>query len=138
VGKKIAAVRGFAATLGLGNVRAEVGRAEALARDPEHRQAYDGVVSRAVAHLGGVAELSRGFIRPGGTVAAVKGPRHGSEIEEAAAGIARLRLSAPQARRVLAGPRETWIVTMRANGPCPAAIPRRTGVPRAQPLGGTP
>jgi 16S rRNA (guanine527-N7)-methyltransferase len=138
VGKKVAAVQAFAAALELGNVRAVAARAETLARDPAHREAFDGVVSRAVAHLVVVAELSRGFVRPGGVVAAIKGPRQRLEREEAVAGIAQMRLSPPQARRVAAGVRETWIVTMRATGPCPPGIPRRPGVPRAQPLGGAP
>ena len=49
VGKKVAAVRAFASDLALSNVTAVRARAEALAHDADHRAAYDGVTSRAVA-----------------------------------------------------------------------------------------
>jgi len=134
--KKVAAVAMFAAALELENVRAVHGRAEELAWSPQHRGVHDGVVSRAVAALSVLLELSRGFLHDGGTLAALKGAR--LEEEMAAAETARLSLAlGPFHRRQLStGDRPTAVVTMCAQGPPPRRYPRRTGVPAATPLGG--
>jgi 16S rRNA (guanine527-N7)-methyltransferase len=135
VAKKTRAVAEFAATLDLGNVTVVTGRAERVAHDPAHRGRYQGVTSRALADLVVAAELSRGFVDTGGVVAAVKGPRWSEELERARAGLTRLRLRYEQSAEVGGAARPTWLVTMRATGPCPREIPRRDGIPRAQPLG---
>lgn len=133
--KKVELVRGFARTLGLHNVRALAGRAEVLARREALRGCYDGVVSRALARLVVAAELSRGFVRPGATVAAVKGPRWREELDQARPVLADLRLRYVSTTPLPTAARATCLVTMRADGPPPAAFPRRDGVPRSQPLG---
>lgn len=134
--KKIRAVETFRDDLGLTNVETVHGRAEALAREPSFREAFNGVVSRAVARLVVVAELSRGFVRSGGVVAAVKGPQWEEELAEARRGLAELRLADIHSERVPDTARATWLVTMRANGPAPRRFPRRDGVPLTRPLGG--
>jgi 16S rRNA (guanine527-N7)-methyltransferase len=135
VAKKTRAVLDFASVLGLANVTVVTGRAERVARDVAHRGRYQGVISRALADLVVAAELSRGFVDTGGVVAAVKGPRWPEELDRARPGLARLRLRYEQSLEVVGAARPTWLVTMRATGPCPREIPRREGVPRAQPLG---
>lgn len=134
--KKVEAVSAFAEALGLDNVVVIHGRAEELAWDPHHRGLHDGVVSRAVAPLPALLELSRGFLRDGGTLAAIKGP--GVEDEMARAETARRTLALGPFHRhpISAGDRATAVVTMRAQGPPPSRFPRRTGVPAATPLGG--
>lgn len=133
--KKVAAVQGFADELGLENVTTLAGRAEQLARDPDRRGRYDGVVSRALARLVVACELSRGFVRPGGVIAAVKGPRWREELAEATPALPELRLSAVATAAVPGAVRASVLVTMRADGPVPAAYPRRDGLPAAAPLG---
>lgn len=134
--KKVRAVEGFRDELGLTNVEVAQGRAENLARLPTFRESFDGVVSRAVARLVVVAELSRGFLRPGGVAAAVKGPRWEEELEEARRGLAELRFTDIHSETVPYAVRPTWLVTMRADGPAPRRFPRRDGIPLARPLGG--
>ncbi len=90
--KKIAAVRSFAAELGLTNVTPMQGRAETLARDPEHRGQYDGVVARAVAPLVTLTELARGFLAQDGLLVAIKGPAWQEELDAAARALTLLRL----------------------------------------------
>lgn len=132
--KKIAAVAAFAEALDLGNVTPLVGRAEALAHDAHHREGYDGVVSRAVAPLATLAELCRGFVKPGGLIVAVKGPAWRQEFDEAAGAMGALRMDHVHTAQLPDAARETWVVTMRAVGPVPANFPRRNGVPRQDPL----
>lgn len=134
--KKVRAVEGFGDDLGLSNVEVAHGRAETLARLPTFRESFDGVVSRAVARLVVVAELSRGFLRPGGIAAAVKGPRWNEELEEARRGLDELHFTDIHSEAVRDTVRPTWLVTMRADGPAPRRFPRRDGIPLARPLGG--
>lgn len=133
--KKVVAVAGIAAELGLTNVRTVAGRAESHGQSAAHRQRYDGVVSRAVARLDVLAEYCRGFVRPGGLIAAIKGPAWEQEMAGSAHALHLLSLTDIHSAAVLAAHRPTWLVTMRANGPAPAAYPRPEGVPRRSPLG---
>lgn len=133
--KKMAAVHAFASALELRNVELVTGRAEDAARDPALRGRMDGVVARAVAPLAVLAELARGFLRPGGQLVAVKGPAWAEEVAAAEAALRELRLDEPEVRHVTSAARPTWVVTMRASGPPPAAYPRRVGVPRQSPIG---
>lgn len=132
--KKAAAVAEFIAALELHNARVVAGRAETLGRAPEHRGAYGGVVARAVAPLNVLAELARGFLMDGGLLLAMKGPQWQDEVEAAANALRVLRLDVVQSQRLPLPDRESWVVTMRAQGPPPPAYPRRDGVPTQQPL----
>lgn len=133
--KKVEAVDSFVADLGLANVETRIARAEDCAREPELRGRLHGVVARAVAPLLIVAELARGFVRPGGLLAAVKGPAWQEEVTAATPALAQLRWSSSSAVHIASAVRPTWLVSMRAQGPPPAAYPRRVGVPRQDPLG---
>ena len=134
--KKLAAVQEFVERVGLTNVTLLPGRAELLARRADLRGHLDGVVARAVGSLVVVAELARGFLRDGGTLAAVKGPNWQAEEPAALRARGTLRLSRPQATVLTSAERPTVVVTMRAEGSPPRKIPRGDGLPRAQPLGG--
>lgn len=133
--KKVESVRAFAAANDLDNVTVTHGRAETVARDPDLRGRLDGVVARAVGPLVVVAELARGFLRPGGTLVAVKGPRWQDEEPAFLRARAPLALGRPQAHVLASAERPTVLVSIRAAGPPPAPVPRRDGLPRAQPLG---
>ena len=64
--KKVTFLRHIVRTLGLVHVRVLHGRAEALARDPEHLGVYHVALARAVAPLPEQARLVRPFLAPGG------------------------------------------------------------------------
>jgi 16S rRNA (guanine527-N7)-methyltransferase len=134
--KKVEAVQGFAAELDLENVEVVHGRAEKLAHEERFREAFDGAISRAVGALPVVMELCRGFVRPGGWLAAVRGRTSPEELEEARAAARMLRLTGIHSARVASEVRATEVVTMRADGPAPPQFPRRDGIPRSKPLGG--
>lgn len=136
VQKKVAAVEDFVGTLGLSNVRVVAGRAETLARDVAYREAFDGVVSRAVAALPVLLELCRGFVGTGGSIIAVKGARWEEELAASSAALRELRLRFAHSSAITSNDRTSWAVTMTALGPTPAAYPRRVGRPRSLPLGG--
>lgn len=135
--KKVVAVEGFATELGLRNVTAVAERAEVLAWQPAHRERYDGAVSRALARMDVVAELSRGFVRPQGSIAAVKGPRAREELPVLERVRTLLGVDEIHCTPLPDAPRSTWLVTMRATGSAPPTYPRRNGVPSSSPLGDT-
>ncbi len=135
-GKKVQMVRSFIDTLGISNAHALHGRAELLGLEAAYSGTYDGVVSRAVARLSVVLELSRPFLRDDGLLAVIKGPRIDQEIAEAERVRRLLRLGAIH-RQVVAGTeRPTTLVTMRAQGPPPRRRPRRPGISAEAPRGG--
>lgn len=136
-GKKTDAVREFAAGLALDNVVVINGRAEELGHDPQFRQGFDGAISRAVAPLPTLLELLAGFVRPSGSVVAAKGPRWEEELADARPALSQLGLVEAEVVPIATAPRPTWLVMMRRRGDLSKRFPRRAGVPRAQPIGGT-
>jgi 16S rRNA (guanine527-N7)-methyltransferase len=134
--KKVEEVDRFIAELGLQNATTRWGRAEDLARRDGERGVYDGIVSRAVGPLPIVMELSRGFLREGGYLVAIKGPAVAEEMRAARAAAKPLHFQAITSRPVPDPERSTVLVTMRAHGAPPARFPRRVGEPAATPLGG--
>ena len=87
--KKIRYVQNTADALGL-SVTAISGRAEDLAKDPQYRDAFDCVISRAVARLNVLDELCLPFVKIGGSFIAMKGAAGQEEIAEAKNGIVKL------------------------------------------------
>ncbi len=87
--KKIKYVQNTADHFGL-NVQAISGRAEDLTKMAEHRDAYDIVVSRAVARLNVLDELCMPFIKVDGKFIAMKGAAGQEELDEAMNGIRKL------------------------------------------------
>ncbi|MGH8907993.1 MAG: 16S rRNA (guanine(527)-N(7))-methyltransferase RsmG [Egibacteraceae bacterium] len=131
--KKAEAVRCFASTLGLENVQVLHGRAEELAHQQGMRGQFNGAVTRAVGPLPVVMELSRGFVASGGTIAAVRGRRHATEVEASHRAAHLLHIRDIQTVQVQSTAREAWLVTMHADGPTPSQYPRKTGF-RTKPL----
>jgi 16S rRNA (guanine527-N7)-methyltransferase len=78
--KKIAACKDMIAELGLTGILAVCARAEELAREKEHAHVYDAIVSRAVAPLDELASWSKGLLKSGGMLFALKGGDTSEEI----------------------------------------------------------
>lgn len=80
-GKKLKVVERLALDLRLNNVTILNARAEEASRDKKYRDAFDCVVSRAVASLPILAELCLPFVKLNGVFIAVKGPGWHDEYE---------------------------------------------------------
>jgi 16S rRNA (guanine(527)-N(7))-methyltransferase GidB len=76
--------------LSLNNVKAIHGRAEELARKKEYREFFDIAISRAVANMTVLCELSIPFVKLNGYFVAMKGPSVDEELNEAKNAIATL------------------------------------------------
>jgi 16S rRNA (guanine527-N7)-methyltransferase len=122
--------------LGLKNIRLVHGRAEDLARASEFRNSFDLVLSRAVARLRVLLELTVPFCRPGGLVVAYKGSVAAEEVVEA-----KRALEVLHTRVVDVHPVELplgyglhHLVSVTPVTNTAKAYPRKAGTPQKQPL----
>ncbi len=79
-------------SLGLNNVKALHGRAEETAKEVGFREAYDVVVSRAVARLNVLMELTSPFVKVGGKCVYMKADKTEEEIKETNKAVVELAL----------------------------------------------
>ena len=136
--RKAEVIARLAAAAGLSNARAVPERAEDWAA-AEGAEAYDVVTARAVASLAVLAEYAAPLLRDGGSLVAWKGAR--DEVEELAGRVAaaELGLAADEPLRVEPFPaaRERHLHVYRKVEATPARFPRRAGMARKRPLGGS-
>lgn len=134
--KRISFLKHLAEQLELENVNCVHGRAEDIARLPEHRDQYDLATARAVARLNVLNEFCLPFVRQGGLFAAMKGAKSEEEVTEAGASfrllkakvIAQHELKLPQEQS------ERHIVLAEKLERTPRAYPRKAGTPLKQPI----
>lgn len=135
-GKKANFLRDSAKALPLPNVNVVHARAETAGRDKPLRQQFDAAVCRAVGPMRELLEYCLPFVKVGGLLVAMKGPKAKQELEEA--GDALHLLGAGQLDVVSAYPEgvgiDTVLVVIRKERPTPSLYPRLPGTPRHTPL----
>jgi len=133
--KKTAFLQHLVTVLNLNEVEVIAGRAEALAHDPRHREAYDVAVARAVAELPVLAEYCLPFCRVGGLFIAQKKAGIEEEIKSAEGAITTLGGVLQGVIPVtLPGVDPRQIIVVKKVQPTPPHYPRRVGVPARRPL----
>ena len=135
VARKTAFLSHLCSVLGLEDVEVYTGRAEELART-SLREAFDGVVSRGLAPMNVLAELTLPFCRVGGITVAMKQEGVAEEVAGAQAAIAQLGGQLQEIVRVQLeelGERRTLVVVKKV-APTPEKYPRRPGIPAKRPL----
>ncbi|MCJ7764048.1 MAG: 16S rRNA (guanine(527)-N(7))-methyltransferase RsmG [Dehalococcoidales bacterium] len=134
--KKAAFLRHLAEKLGFDDVYIVVGRAEDIARQSQYRECFDVVLSRAVAQLPVLAELTLPFCAVGGRLISQKKGDINAEIDKAIKAIEIMGGIQPLVKRVeldeLADERYLLIVDKIA--PTPDKYPRRPGIPAKRPI----
>jgi 16S rRNA (guanine527-N7)-methyltransferase len=135
-GKKVTFLDHVVARLGLRRVVAIKARAEELARDPGHREAYDLALVRAVADLPVVAEYALPFLKVGGWLVAQKGETGAAEAWAAGRAITLLggELCRVQPVELPGLPEDRSLVVIEKVSPTPEKYPRRPGLPAKRPL----
>ena len=134
--KKAAFLEHVTGELRLDNIDVLNGRAETLARDAGLRERFDVVVSRAVARLPTLSELTLPFCRVGGMVIAQKARGAEPEIEDAGDAMECLGGSLRDVARVTvpeSGVRRL-LVTIDKLSSTSDRYPRRPGIPSKRPL----
>ena len=137
VGKKTSFLNHLVAKLGLSGVEVLTARAEDLAREEQHREIYDLVLSRAVAELPTLVELTLPFCRIGGIfVAQKKGLIIEEEIKRAQKAIELLggRLREVKEIKVNGLLEEQLLIIIEKIAPTVSHYPRRAGIPTKRPL----
>ncbi len=122
--------------LKLDNVEIVVGRAEEVAHLSQYREEFDAVLSRAVASLPTLVELTLPFCNVGGKLIAHKKGVIVPEINQADRAITTLGGNLRDVKEV--GLEEftdqRWLVLIDKISPTPDKYPRRPGVPKKQPI----
>ena len=135
--KKIRYVQSTAEKLRL-QVTAISGRAEELAKNPEHRDSYDCVISRAVARLNILNELCLPYVKVGGRLIALKGAAGEAEYLEAKNGIFKMggELESLISYKLYMNEEEEqrYSVIIQKNSPTPKEYPRTFGNIKKKPL----
>ena len=134
--KKAAFLQHLRRKLGLDDVEIIVGRAEDIAHKAQYREKFDIVLSRAVASLPTLAELTLPFCAIGGSFVAQKKGTIDLEISQAAKAIGLLGGKLREAKRVDLEEftDERWLITIDKVLPTPQPYPRRPGIPAKRPI----
>ncbi|MGO4539128.1 16S rRNA (guanine(527)-N(7))-methyltransferase RsmG [Paenibacillus sp. 2TAB19] len=122
--------------LGVSDVSCVHGRAEDIAKLPEHRDSYDLVTARAVARLNVLNEFCLPFVRKNGLFAAMKGSQSEEEVREASFSLRELKAKI-KVQHQLQLPNEQserHIVIIEKLDATPRKYPRKAGTPLKQPL----
>ena len=135
-GKRVRFLEHVIDTLPLPDLEARHGRAEELARLPELREQFDLVVSRAVAPMSVLAELTLPFCRPGGYVAVHKTSSAADEIEKAGHAIDTLGGEVRDTFKIDLDDSDSGrlLLVVAKTRTTPEAYPRRPGIPSKRPL----
>ncbi len=135
-GKKVTFLKHIIETLELENVEILNSRAEDAGQMPEHREHYDLVLARAVAHLCTLVEYCLPLCRIGGRVVAQKGEDAEQEAAQAGATMALLGGDLIEVKPVVLPdlPGSRYLVVVDKVGKTPESYPRRAGMPSKKPL----
>lgn len=110
-------------------------RAEELGQNSEHREQFDYVLSKAVAEMAVLAELSLPFLKIGGKAIFYKGPRGKKEAHKAKKAIELCGGEIIEAwDYFLDTGEERSLYLLRKTGETPLQYPRRVGKPGKKPL----
>jgi 16S rRNA (guanine527-N7)-methyltransferase len=135
VGKKAVFIEEAAAALGLANVEVVAGRAEEWAAGSG---TCDVVTARALASLDLLLEYASPLLREEGLLVAWKGRRSADEEEAGRVAAEILGMQVPEPMSVgVPGGAERHLYLSRKLRPTPAGYPRRAGMARKRPLGGS-
>ena len=134
--KKTAFLHHIIHKLELENVEVLNSRAEEAAHLPPYREQFSLVLSRAVALLPALVELTLPFCQIGGRFVAQKKGELDQEIDEAEKAIATLGGKLDQVKKIELGEFDDvrYLVIIDKIYPTPGKYPRRPGLPRRRPI----
>ncbi|HUV75953.1 MAG TPA: 16S rRNA (guanine(527)-N(7))-methyltransferase RsmG [Dehalococcoidales bacterium] len=134
--KKAAFLHHIKDKLGLDDVEIVVGRAEEVAHETKYREQFELVLSRAVADLPALVELTLPFCAIGGSFIAQKKGAVDLEVSQAARAISILGGNLRELKKIDLAEftDERWLVVVEKIGLTPEKYPRRPGIPAKRPL----
>lgn len=132
--KRIKFLDEVVAELGLQKVTMIHARAEELARNKEHRENYDLVVSRAVANLSTLGEYCIPFVKMGGNFISYKSGEIDEEVNAASKAIKILGGQIKDVYKFDLSDQKRSFVTIEKIKTTPKTYPRKAGTPSKEPL----
>ena len=122
--------------LELDNVEIVIGRAEEVAHLAQYREKFDVVLSRGVAPLPTLVELTLPFSTIGGSFIAQKKGSINPEISQADRAIGLLGGKLQEVKRIDLEEftDQRWLIVIAKVSPTPKLYPRRPGIPSKRPL----
>lgn len=122
--------------IGLNNVELEHGRAEDFAKVKENRESFDIAISRAVAPMNVLVEYLLPFVKVGGKVICMKGPKGVEELNQINKGIEILGGKIEKIEEIKIGKEdlERKIIIINKIKNTPSKYPRKAGMPAKEPL----
>lgn len=132
VNKKVNFMNEVIEILGLSNARAIHTRAEDFAK--ENREAFDVVVSRAVANMSTLSELCLPFVKVSGLFIALKGPKADEEVKAAANALEILGGEVIKMEGLDLDGNERVNVIVKKVRSCKKTYPRGQNLPKRKPL----
>ncbi len=132
--KRIKFLDEVVAELGLEKVTTVHARAEELARNKEHRESYDLVVSRAVANLSTLGEYCIPFVKMGGNFISYKSAEVDEEVNAAGKAIKILGGEIKDVYKFDLSDQKRSFVTIEKIKTTPKTYPRKAGTPSKEPL----
>jgi len=136
IAKKAVFLHHLKSKLGLDNVDIVIGRAEEIAHQAQYRESFDIALSRGVAPLATLVELTLPFCLIGGSFIAQKKGAIDQEINQAGNAINLLGGRLREVKRVNLEEftDERKLVIIDKVSPTPELYPRRSGMPAKRPL----
>jgi 16S rRNA (guanine527-N7)-methyltransferase len=134
--KRIHFLQHLLGELGISDVSCIHGRAEDVARLPQHRDRYDLVTARAVARLVVLNELCLPFVRENGVFVAMKGSGGEDELSEAGYSLQQLKGKLERSERFVLPIEDAGrqLFMIRKLSATPSKYPRKAGLPLKEPL----
>ncbi|OEF99683.1 16S rRNA (guanine(527)-N(7))-methyltransferase [Vulcanibacillus modesticaldus] len=134
--KRITFLKHVIEVLGLQNINCIHGRAEELAKNDKYREAFDIAISRAVARLNILSELSLPFVKLGGYMIALKGSNTYEEVDEAKKAIQIMGAKLTKEHHLLLPENfgERKIIIIKKTKETPKKYPRKPGIPSRKPI----
>ena len=122
--------------LELDNVEIVIGRAEEVAHQVQYREKFDVVLSRGVAPLPTLVELTLPFSTIGGSFIAQKKGSIDLEISQADKAISQLGGKLQEVKRIDLEEftDQRWLIVIDKVSPTPQQYPRRPGIPAKRPI----
>ncbi len=135
--KKVAFLHHLKYKLELDDVEIVVGRAEEIAHEAQYRGKFDVVLSRGVALLPTLVELTLPFCTIGGSFIAQKKGNIDLEVSQATKAISLLGGNLQEVKRVDLEEftDERWLIIIDKLSATPSQYPRRPGIPAKRPIG---
>lgn len=134
--KKINFVNNTKNSLNLVNLEPKCVRIEDFANNPEHREQYDYVISRAVAPLNTIIEYSAPLLKDSGIIVAYKGSNYEEELSASKNALSLLNCSVIDVKKYYIEEIDSIraVILIEKKGRIPGKYPRKQNKPRINPL----